>query len=816
MREFPPDEYLIIYNYEDCQFNKYYFSIITDRYLIDKEIPFSKEINSAEFSSLLFSHTKKLVIDLNSYNIKPYIILANSDSHLYYCSQYKDINDILNKQKIIYYQQLKHDFHIVNFDDISCPNEEPYIILLLSNTIFELITDYRIIKENKNITIPSINETIVFDIKAHNNEEEYIFAFSNNENLQDLDKTKIDNTNILFSKSTYYQFKLNNNNQIETELKIRLFECKEGIEISTIKENQISDLFIQNYDKDITIKYYINLLKKDSIFYHYELYGETEVFLLKDEISINDSLIEKILASDVIPEDIFSLKKNNLIKIKPYQILGIKYKFKKIVQYLYMSSLYQDFTIFNPIKYIKAYNSYVLKKGVKVVLENNTTAEIKLSTYDNKENYILNQTFNSFDNSDNNLILESNEDTIVYLFYKRINGLNLETSIFLRDLPNNTILLLEKVTNDTYSEVYYDYTFDDAYQSRSNEINKINTKDNYIIFDYPYTNYQSLLNLELHIYSDMKRNYYTLNKIDYGYNVLKHDDNDDNYISQIIYNNEDKQYLYYQYINCENNIDNNEEIFVILDNKNKIKIQHTSGDIIYINRVSQLFFIYNTYLTSIFNFFLSKNNYQYSKNDELNFSINFNSRNEIIINLKSMYINKDVEHYFIYTIINLELNDTLPPLNNICYAKELVDKYDNSFNIFISKKVLSGEQYQNVSLNTSERLEDNYTLYINVFVKEYMSDEFNNYFIYNAKFHKINSSDFPEKKIPNQEAGDDEISTSYLDLIITFSIIGGIVLIVLIFLLYRYINKKKKLSNESMIYKENSGEIMLKSESDDH
>ena len=259
--DFPPDDYLILNNYENCLFNSKDLSINSDHYLIDKEIPFSEEMISVEFAWIYFSNTKRIVVDLNSYNYMPYIIVGNPSSHLYYCSQYNNIEDIINKQKLIEYKYIKANYHLINLTSISCPDDTPYISILFSNTVFELIKDYRIVQENEDIKIPISKETHFFNIITPDNTKKYIFAFSNNENLQDLNKTKSDRTRILFDKSNNYQFKLNHNEEIQTELKIRIFEIKEEIEFNIIKENEISDFFMIN-DNNIAIKYYINLLKK--------------------------------------------------------------------------------------------------------------------------------------------------------------------------------------------------------------------------------------------------------------------------------------------------------------------------------------------------------------------------------------------------------------------------------------------------------------------------------------------------------------------------------------------------------------------------
>ena len=801
--KYNPNDYLIFTNYEECLFNSHSLAVISDRYLEREEIPLSKEISSVEFDNIYFSNTKHLIIDLNIYKIKPYIIVGNPRNHLYYCSKYNNIDDIVDNQGMIQYSFLDTNHHIVNLTSIYCSNDAPYIVIIFSNTIFELITDYRIVIENKDITISPSKETIVFDIRVPNNKINYIFAFSSKENLQDLKKTKNDNTKIIFDKSNYYQFKLNPNE--ETELNIRMYESNEIMEINYIKENELSDLIISEYN-NINIKYYINLLKKSVIYYHYDLFGETEIYLLRDEIELNTTIIEKIFVSNTIPDDIFSAKNSSNITINPYQILAVKINTNKLVQYLYMSSLRQDFTIFKPIKYIKANQKYLLKKNVKIFLDNKSQASIKLSSYDGNLIYIINKTDNSFENFGENLILESDKDTFIYLFYKKNKDSELSITIFKRDYPINKILFFENVEGD----IYYDYTFDKYYQSTIN-LNKIIINDNNIRIYYPYNN-KKLLDLEYYIYSNKKGEFYTLDNLNYGYNLLKINDK---YISQIIFNNNETKFnFYYQYLTCGNSTDFNQELYIFYNNNYKRKLEYTEGEIILESMGNEIYFLYNIQKESFFNFYFTSeffdNDY---KNNNPDFYIYFGTRNEIIIEILPIYYYKELDYYFIYIIKTNEQNEILNLLNNIWYVKEIID--NNSININITKKTLSGYYYQNVSISTSEKLEDNYTIYINILANGFILDGLNTTLTYKAKSHTINHSDFQDITInPDTEPGDEETNTTVLALIISFSIIFGIIIILLIFFFYRKMNRNKRIKNENEIYKENSGEIMLKSETD--
>ena len=83
---------------------------------------------------------------------------------------------------------------------------------------------------------------------------------------------------------------------------------------------------------------------------------------------------------------------------------------------------------------------------------------------------------------------------------------------------------------------------------------------------------------------------------------------------------------------------------------------------------------------------------------------------------------------------------------------------------------------------------------------------------------ELNKSDEPEKSEKKEEPSNEQNGNSPISLgiIIAISILGAIVLVAIIFFLYRCINKKRKLNNESEIYKESAGEVMLKSEIDNN
>ena len=159
----------------------------------------------------------------------------------------------------------------------------------------------------------------------------------------------------------------------------------------------------------------------------------------------------------------------------------------------------------------------------------------------------------------------------------------------------------------------------------------------------------------------------------------------------------------------------------------------------------------------------------------------------------------------------------------------MIDNFIRNTNVKIIKKVLKG-YYQNITFDTEEELMDNYSIYINILANGLILDGINNTLIYKAKIHKINESDFPKEDDPNTDdpstdnndtsdriddaRNNEGMNPTTLTIIIVFSFLGIVLFSVLFFFLYRKYNKKMKLNNESNIFKENSEEIMLKSESE--
>ena len=292
-----------------------------------------------------------------------------------------------------------------------------------------------------------------------------------------------------------------------------------------------------------------------------------------------------------------------------------------------------------------------------------------------------------------------------------------------------------------------------------------------------------------------------------GYNLLK---TNKRYFTQIIHNEENKKYIHYQYIKCDDSDNYGNEIYLYINENIKSTISYDLKGFISSN-IKTIFFEYFNYNSQILNFCFSNETFNNEINENRNFNLYFGSRSRLIVEIIPIYESVEFNHYIIYTIRKGELLKN--PLENICYNKEIIDQEkieDNAFNF--TNKALKGYNYINVTIDINYKIEDNDIIYINILGKDIIFDDFMQLVPYKAKYHKIQEDDFPNSPdIPENEDEDNDNGNNKIYYII-FSIIGFIILGIIIFVCYIKYNKKNKLNNESEIYKENLGEMITNSQ----
>ena len=796
-KKYPADDYFIFSAYEDCSFDDHEIAIYSNHFLIDDEIPFSKEIVSGEVFRIM-DGTIYAVLDLNNSQKNSYITLGNIYKHMVFCIESKNIDDVVKEggsgsSRIF-------NSHFIDPLSFNCPAEKPYIFIEFKNTVFELIKDFRNYKESQDLILQKGNETI--GIKLNKTDEEkdyYYFVFSDHENLRYLNQTKIDNSKILFQRavntlvygdSYNFEFKLNLCEDKETNLKIRILEDKNNTEIINIKSNETCE-FLELTNHQNEIKYFINLLKTDVIVTHFELKGNVQIYLLKDEL--NDISIEKILNSDSIDESIFELQNSTNIIINPYKIMAIKYLDQEISQYFCMNSISQDFIINNSIKNIQANKKYILKSGTKIILEKSMDANIKLYNYNSEEIFTLNKENYTFENEKENVKLISDKNTVIYLYYKIKNDSKLYQFQFKREYVNKKVFIIQKDYAGT--KYYYGYGYEN-YES----IKKYELKfDNIMKIYNPYQNQILPDDIIYSIYSESKIN--ILYDLDTNFRIGNNLLEPNKYIATLDFKNPyGNKNLFYQYIQCGEYSPNN--VNLILNGYDNEQIFFSNIE--FFENVEYLFLYYYTDKTSIFNFYFSQYNiYDYenlNRNSEPTFNIYFINRTLIQVEISPIYVDYELDYYFIYIIGND--SSFISNLNNMCYIQDIITNKINE-NYKFEKISLKGDSYVNISLNIST-LEDNYTIYSNIYAQGNILDNITQLLIYEAKSHLIQADDFPEdsdtttdeKPIPSDKGGDNDSDVTTLLLAILIPSIIIIIGIIIFLFVCKMRKSKGSIENE--------------------
>ena len=446
------------------------------------------------------------------------------------------------------------------------------------------------------------------------------------------------------------------------------------------------------------------------------------------------------------------MKNSNNIIITPYKIVAIKYLDEDIKQYFCLNSIIQDFIINNSVKSIQANKKYILKSGIKFSLEPTIKSNTILYTYSDDEIYNLNQVNNTFENDMENLKLISDSNTFIYIFHKIKNDSALHQFPFKKEYLNKKVLILE----ETDSKYYYGYGYENYEPTNLIELKDYGFK---MIYN-PYQNIQIPNDYIYAIYSE-EINYLFYN-LDETFNVGKNILKSNNYISTWdIKSPNNKKNLFYQYIECE--IFNEHKFNLVINGKDNREIFFSLGE--YINNVENLSLYYHTNEASIFNFYFTDSDLDSYQNLNRNykriFHISFINRTLIKIEILPIYVDYSLDYYFIYKIQNNSSNNE--ELNNICYIQKIIENEINE-NYRFEKITLKGENYRTILLNTTY-LEDNYTIYSNIFVEGNILDNINELTIYEAKSHFIQSTDFPESYDPETDWKDitDNGNTGFSD-----------------------------------------------------
>ena len=337
--------------------------------------------------------------------------------------------------------------HIQNIrEKITC--DPPYYNLKLYTTRFELVSEVFEISSSKNLSFQQ-NDTIAFTVKGNG----YNLILSNQENLIWLDKMDNEFVNKIISNEQI-QFKLKPNENIKTDLQIIILENEKKISIERLTNKEISKKIKYNKESK-EIKYYINLSKNKYLINHFDYIGKLECYISKE--TINGYILEEILKEDDINLNLFDKVTKDNFELDDNKILVIK-KQNDINSDLLITPLIHDFIINNHnSKYLLANKRYLIRSYMKIILEENSDAKIKVYDLNNTERYTIDNNNSLFANVDVNksLILKSDKDVLIYL-YHYMEGYS---RIFEYPKNNNNTFLVLFTSDCRYNKLEYKTDF---------------------------------------------------------------------------------------------------------------------------------------------------------------------------------------------------------------------------------------------------------------------------------------------------------------------------------------------------------------------
>ena len=211
---------------------------------------------------------------------------------------------------------------------------------------------------------------------------------------------------------------------------------------------------IYNNEK-IQIKYYINLSKNKILINHFDYNGNIEFYLSKEDI--NENNLEKIFNTEEVNTDIFELMKNETFEVDINKIIA--YIIKNITfSELLMSPEIHSFIIQNTSnsKYLKANRRYIIDTYLKIILVENSEANIVVTDTNNQYIFTINKNNSIFENkiyTNKSLFLVSDKDVLLFI-YHHIDK-NSRNIVYPKDGEGKLILF----RSDCYSTMKYTLDF---------------------------------------------------------------------------------------------------------------------------------------------------------------------------------------------------------------------------------------------------------------------------------------------------------------------------------------------------------------------
>jgi hypothetical protein len=372
---------------------------------------------------------------------------------------------------------------------------------------------------------------------------------------------------------------------------------------------------------------------------------------------------------------------------------------------------------------------------VKILLEENSDAKIKVYDLNDTEIATVDKNNPSFENKIYNktLYLKSDKDALIYVYYH----IKEHSRNFVNQTKeDNTLIIFSSDCRDNKLKYCIDNGFENYTPKGLNLINleqpkmfikSLESKETTIQKGTFYTAYLECQYDLIHNYSDFYKNS-SLNEGSYliGNNL---------YLYSNL--NDDKKNIFYQLYECENS-EGNEYLTSIDEMKlEKLNVNPNS----FINGENHIEFFLKAKYEFLFNYYITKtteeeyNNLE--KNDNPKFNLTQISKDSIRIDITPKYKTIDFEFY-VFMYIDKEgqiKNDTL---SNKCFMKKLLQI--NEKDVIIKKIEFKDGKFNTNTIDISN-YEKNYFIHINILGKGIILDNIEEYIFYEEQVHKIKDSD---------------------------------------------------------------------------
>ena len=536
---------------------------------------------------------------------------------------------------------------------------------------FELVNEFYFVNKSENFKFTH-NNTVVFEVDANG----YIFIESNQENIKIIGNYENEFVNKIFIRNKII-FKLKSNDKTETNLRINIIENKNNIQLESLTVDELSSrIYYNSSSKDI--KYLINLSKNKYFINHFDYEGNLKFYISKQDfngINLGELKTNEIDMNlfELVTKEKFEIDNNN-------KIIAIETQNDIISELLISSELNSQLLENYNSKILYSNKKYFLINDLKILLDENSNANIKLMDINNTVISTINKDHPILDRIYYNkvLFLVSDRDALIYIYH----GINAKSrTITISKNKKGKFLLANRDCGNYELEYTLDFGFEN-YTAVGLKFNKFYSYSGITILNIT-NNYKTQKNIELLAYYQC--NQYLVSHYSGFYEDLKTNEGT-NHLKNIKYANTKislgGKNLFYQIITNENNniifasINNDDTLIQSLSYNIGIIDSTNEGSVARIDDIT--FYIKSDDL--YFNYYKTKHTFEEyqiiarSKVSGYYTLIEFGSRS--YINIRPIYENIDTEFYLVM-YVDEDKSISKNPFNNHIYLKEIFDNRNN-------------------------------------------------------------------------------------------------------------------------------------------